>query len=693
METKNPAKTDEINSLRRELETLRESMEEGIKKYNSILVQKDRYYKGQLQELEERYKKSWKWRIGDLFVESFIRVVNFLKNPVRFFISSEYRGTWNDHQSHSQIPGPIAPNLPLPINSLKNTEVQLHSTEVPQKSKPVAETKSVSQTQPNPMATPVRPLTRVVKKVVVAAVVDEFTSACFSPECNMVTFRPDNWKEKVEQQPPDVVFIESAWHGNQGSWQYKIAKYARNMGDELSELVAWAKGNHIPTVFWNKEDPPNFDRFIDKASFFETIFTSDKDCIPKYQKVIQHDRIYPLPFAAQPLIHNPIGEAPRSGKVCFAGTYHADEYFDRQDDMEIILNPSLEFGLHIYDRNFGAVGPGSERFRFPDKYQSAIQGRLNYEEMIKAYHQYRVFLNVNSVKRSPTMFSRRVFELLACGTPVISTYSRGILELLGDHVFITESESDTRKHLELLLNDHSAWMRASVAGIRKVMEFHTYNHRINEVFDKIGLAGNPVATPDITLLVRTDNEERLSILADRIREQTHPPKSVVLISEFALSHEKTEQFAQMVPSARIFSLVYFQDKLPQKIHELAPSGYYAIWDQKDFYGPNYLKDYALAVKYSDASYFGKSNYHRWDNGRIAAFNDDSHFRMVNRVPISTLMFKGDQLTAFNLGLMNNPEGIFDSFLTEILSLDPMNYIKNFNAQHTINLQDTEPYIV
>lgn len=291
------------------------------------------------------------------------------------------------------------------------------------------------------------------------------------------------------------------------------------------------------------------------------------------------------------------------------------------------------------------------------------------------------------------MFSRRVFELLACGTPVISTYSKGIVEMLGDSVFLTESEPDTKKHLDLLLNDPTAWMKASVAGIRKVMEFHTYNHRINEVFNKTGLAGIPGVLPEISLLVRTDNEKGLSVLADRIREQTHLPKSVVLVSEFELSNEKTEQFARMVAPVNIFPLVFYQDKLPQKIMELAPSDYYAIWDQNDYYGPNYLKDYALAVKYSAAPYFGKRNYHRWDNGEINEFNRGDHFSMVNQVPVSTLMFKKEQLTAFNLGLMNNPNGLFDSFITEILSLDPMNYIKNYSTGVNLNPKNTGPYIV
>ena len=76
--------------------------------------------------------------------------------------------------------------------------------------------------------------------------------------------------------------------------------------------------------------------------------------------------------------------------------------------------PALRFGLHIFDRNLNRPGFGP-KYRFPDGYQTAIKGSLNYEEMLTAYRCYDVMLNTNSVTDSPTMFSRRVFECLACG--------------------------------------------------------------------------------------------------------------------------------------------------------------------------------------------------------------------------------------------------------------------------------------
>ena len=52
-------------------------------------------------------------------------------------------------------------------------------------------------------------------------------------------------------------------------------------------------------------------------------------------------------------------------------------------------------------------------------------GELPYDQMLAAYKMYKVFLNVNSVIDSPTMCARRVFELSACSTPVVSGLVQG----------------------------------------------------------------------------------------------------------------------------------------------------------------------------------------------------------------------------------------------------------------------------
>src|SRR5690606_10877524 len=155
---------------------------------------------------------------------------------------------------------------------------------------------------------------------------------------------------------------------------------------------------------------------------------------------------------------------------CFAGSYYANRHEERKKDMDEMLNMSNKLGLHIYDRNYYVNKANAEsHFRFPEHLNANVIGTLKYEEMEKAYKEYRLTMNVNSVKYSPTMFSRRVFESLACGTPVISSYATGIRKLFHDIVpLLNDSPNTFYNEVEKLINDDIHYRKVSLNGMRKI---------------------------------------------------------------------------------------------------------------------------------------------------------------------------------------------------------------------------------
>jgi len=328
----------------------------------------------------------------------------------------------------------------------------------------------------------------------VAAILDEFSWLCYRYECDLMKLTPDTWRDLFAAQPPDFLFVESAWRGNDHLWGPLVEYNRRQPYPRLTELVRWCSDHGVPTVFWNKEDPVHNAYFMEAARLFDFVFTTDANCLPRYREALGHDRVYSLAFAAQPMVHNPQAVAGgRKYDLAFAGSWYLEGHGERRSGAEIVLRPALKHGVHIYDRNFGRTVQ-SELYQWPPEFHSHLVGGVPYEEMLAVYRQYKVFLNINSVTDSPTMFSRRVFELLACGTPVVSAYALGIEAMLGsDVVPMARTPEETDLLLRRLFEDDAYREEVADRGVRAVMSAHTYGHRLQQVIETLGQAGRAVA--------------------------------------------------------------------------------------------------------------------------------------------------------------------------------------------------------
>ena len=95
-------------------------------------------------------------------------------------------------------------------------------------------------------------------KLKIALVADHFTTECLSMECRIRCLTPSNYQEVLDSWRPDLVFVESAFHGAQGSWRYELAKQPRwlrwTRPQAIFRLVDHARSRGIPTVFWNKDE-------------------------------------------------------------------------------------------------------------------------------------------------------------------------------------------------------------------------------------------------------------------------------------------------------------------------------------------------------------------------------------------------------------------------------------------------------
>ncbi len=473
----------------------------------------------------------------------------------------------------------------------------------------------------------------------IASVLDDFSYTCFKYEANFIQLDADNWVNTLISEKPALLFIESAWNRNFNKLfrgNYSGAKSSMN-------LVDWCKKHNIPTVFWNKEDPFHFNYFIKIAKDFDYIFTTDSDCIPRYKAITGHDRVHLLPFAAQILIHNPINkDAEKLGKVAFAGTWYKQHPF-RTKEMKMLFNPALKYGLHIYDRMYNFTNNSS--YQFPKMYQPYIKGYLPYEKMVSTYKKYDIFLNVNIVKKSPTMLSRRVIELLACGINVISNDSLAVKRMFPGIVQLCNSEKDAERYLSILTKNKNLRDRLSLLGQREVFQKHTYTHRMATIYKITGLKNNCRKFPGVSIISVVNRQQFMENITANFQRQKYPYKELIII-----------------PCEEQKTLVNCINDGISK----ARFDYISFFTEDNYYGPDFIGDLMHAFRYSQAEIVGKCTYYTYLKVPkvLLIQSPDRENRYVNSLPESAMIIKKE---IFNkLKLSETTANVFPTFFADCL---------------------------
>ncbi|GAA3693219.1 hypothetical protein GCM10022377_02240 [Zhihengliuella alba] len=363
---------------------------------------------------------------------------------------------------------------------------------------------------------------RPLSSVRLGLIADEFTFATFSPECRTVALYPETWSEVLDGDGIDVLLVESAWAGNEGAWTRGVGYYSDEEIAPLRNLVEACRARGIPTIFWNKEDPVHTERFIRTSALFDHVFTTDADCIRRYatEGTGTVRTVASLPFFAQAALHHPLPvDRPYEHTVAYGGSYYGDRYPDRSAELSRILGEVEPHGLTIYDRQ---VNHENSPYRFPERLAPHVQGGLEYPEMVAAYKSHPVHVNVNSVDKSPTMFSRRVMELAGCGTPVISGRGRGVTSLFGRLLPLAVKPGTADLLADYWLNEEAGRNADGWRLHRHVYRAHLATHRLAYMLRTAGLGIAVDALPEYVL----DVDSLTPDVADQILGQTHRPVAV-----------------------------------------------------------------------------------------------------------------------------------------------------------------------
>ena len=468
------------------------------------------------------------------------------------------------------------------IDRLKKSNQSLLNSKSWKITKPLRKFSSYSKTKKN---TPSKDEVPNLKDIKVALIADQFTYDCYKYEFNVITINPDNWKEKFDSEKPDLFFCESAWEGHNfkgdAPWLGKIYNSYTNPNETrhpLLDILEYCKSNSIPTVFWNKEDPPHYRNkrrsFADTANEFDYIFTSSKECVKHYKNDYNHPHVNALLFAGQPKMFNPMKLSDESiEEVVFAGSYYQN-HPERTRMMDDIFDRLIKnnIDLLIYDRQYYKDGND-----FPERFSKYIHPPIEYSEIPDVYRKMKWGLNFNIVTQSETMFARRIYELALSNVNIISNYSLAVEKIFGANVFVFDRRDD-------LPDFNKSYENQRMNNLYNVLENHTYTNRWKQILDTMGFE-YVEDEKDITVIFKLNKTEEIKNTIDKFNQIDYKDKVLKIIVE----NEDIESISEKYPEI---------DSIHAKINDLKIDTEYWIVVEDDI-EPEFIKKAILHYQYLD----------------------------------------------------------------------------------------------
>ena len=390
---------------------------------------------------------------------------------------------------------------------------------------------------------------RIFKKLDlhIGIIADEFLYNSFKDVAN-IEFISRNERENYKDY--DFVIFATTWRGIDQSW---VGASTAN-GPIRRQMIMLAEeynNRGIPTVFYSKEDPVNYNLFKSLAKHCKYVYTTASEVVDLYKNYTENDNVDVLQFGVNPLIHNPVGTRTKyseqyKDEVLFAGSW-LTKYPIRMTETSRLFNSIIaeEVPLTIIDRNLELKDP---RYQFPEEYIPFITPPVKHDFLMKLHKIFRWSINMNSVKYSDTMFANRVYELQAFGNILLSNYNTGI-----NNIFPNVRLINAPDDFKVIYNTQEEDLKELQAkGIRSVMKEHTTFHRILQIAEDVGLTVEEIKG-NVLVVLEDDS------LLEMYNRQIYDRKGYVMSSELTVEKLKEYDFVTFFSNDYIYEEYYLED--------------------------------------------------------------------------------------------------------------------------------------
>lgn len=305
------------------------------------------------------------------------------------------------------------------------------------------------------------------------------------PVCYVNVAVDPDWKKKLREFAPDLVFTEGGW-------------------GTFDKLFPFLREHRLRHLFWAIEDPPHFHNLsLPFATRSTWVFTTCQESIPAYRQHGIDARL--MLFACHPANHRSVPADPRYHyDIAFVGNNYF-QYQDRNRAAHYLLQPLMDRGYNL--KIFG-LDWWLDRSRPYSIAEEFYGGYLPAEQLPTMCNSVPIILGLHSVTDSRTMMSMRTFEILGSGGFFLTQWTPAIENLFRNHHHLvwTRSEEETLDLVNYYLKNPAARQRIARQGQEEVYRHHTYIHRIQAI---------------LSLL-----EEKLQLPSDKRVPAAAPPFSV-----------------------------------------------------------------------------------------------------------------------------------------------------------------------
>lgn len=324
-------------------------------------------------------------------------------------------------------------------------------------------------------------------RVLYCALGDDYGDSTRGP-----SFERENFEDTLRHMPIDMVHFDPArellergyWGANRrlwelaSEWRPDVLFYVM-FEEQIDRAVIARIGGELPTttVGWFCDDHWRFERFSRFwAKAFDWVVTTDQDAVAKYRAIGQPN-VHLSQWAVNQFSYHPV-ETTKSLDVTFVGQPHGN----RRAMVEYLR------GNGIRVDTWGQGWP---------------EGRLSQSKMLEVFSASKVNLNFSASSTTRPWHSGvapqikgRVFEIPGCGGVLLTEYAPGLERYyrLDEEMACFRNRREMLRKVRWLLAHDCERQAIAAAGLRRTLQDHTYEKRINEILRIVDPRGLSIST-------------------------------------------------------------------------------------------------------------------------------------------------------------------------------------------------------